>query len=202
MTQIIHAITMLASQWTLFIVEYQCKPRQFLIVPGEVLHGFKSHRISHCLFCLVPVTSTFVSNTNLHLVPSFTRSIFAITSGCMLQELAFSRACAQTRGFCTVQNLCLSYIPVWWSCSTQSSILSPRPPPLKFDICHLACFSTYALWGWSCIGEHSSPPSLPEHKISKLLSWVQCLCSQKCCIPQQNRSLTKMQAHCMNICIQ
>jgi len=93
MTQIIHAITILASQWTLFIVEYQCKPRQFLIVPGEVLHGFKSHRISHCLFCLVPVTSTFVSNTNLHLVPSFTRSIFAITSGCMLQEVAFSRAC-------------------------------------------------------------------------------------------------------------
>ena len=51
-----------------------------------------------CLFHLVSITSTFISDTYLRLFLLFVASKFAITSGCALQEFAFSHTSARTRG--------------------------------------------------------------------------------------------------------
>ncbi len=104
-----------------------------------------------CHFCLVNITSVFFSY-NFCLFPMSVASTWASTLGCMLQEVAFSLASAQTRGSCTVWKCLCCCIPHWCRRSTQSSILSPIPPG-RFFICHWTCLSIAWTFG---VMEHCS----------------------------------------------
>ncbi len=87
------------------------------------------HPISYCFFqCNESVLSIFTTEKE-RLFPAFVASVWAITSGCNKWEVTFSPTTVRMSGFCTVQKRCLICIPVWLSCSTQSSFLSPNPPP-------------------------------------------------------------------------
>ncbi len=74
--------------------------------------------ILRCLFYLVPITSTFVSDTYLRLFLLFVASKFAITSGCILQEFAFSCTSARTRG---VNRLVPITAPSWGTARSSTT---------------------------------------------------------------------------------
>ena len=116
MTLIVCAVSFPPSSWTLVVADNSADHISVISFLFPSKYCITSNRpISRCLFCLVPITSTFFSDTYLRLFLLFVASKFAITSGCALLESAFSRASAHTTamGFCTVRDHCLILIPVW-----------------------------------------------------------------------------------------
>ncbi len=98
------------------------------------------HPILRCLFYHIKIMlSTFATERECF-VPAFVLYMWAIISECNKQELAFSHATAQMTRFWTVQKCFHRCIPVWCSCLTQPSILSPHHHPQIYFICHTISF--------------------------------------------------------------